>query len=202
MQTEAGTPLTSDDSDSAVAAPPPGRVVDPALQRRCFLVTVALGSLWVVVDQLTKIWAERALAGRDPVSVVGELLQLRLLYNPGAAFSMGTNSTWVFTVLASVVVVAIVWQARRLGSLAWAVALGLLLGGAAGNLVDRIVREPGPGRGHVVDFLALPNFPVFNVADIGITCAAVLIILLALRGIGPDGSRDGDPAGESTEGTA
>lgn len=202
MQTEAGTPLTSDNSDPAVAAPLPGPVVDPALQRRCFLVTLTLGSVWVVVDQLTKIWAERTLAGRDPISVVGELLQLRLLYNPGAAFSMGTDSTWVFTVLASVVVVAIVWQARRLGSLAWAVALGLLLGGAAGNLVDRLVREPGPGRGHVVDFLALPNFPVFNVADIGITCAAVLIILLALRGTSPDGSRDGDPDARTAEGTA
>ncbi len=202
MQAEAGTPLTSDSSDPAVAARPPGRVVDPKLQRRCFVVTVTLGSLWVVVDQLTKIWAERTLAGRDPVSVVGELLQLRLLYNPGAAFSMGTNSTWIFTVLASLVVVAIVWQARRLGSVAWAVALGLLLGGAAGNLVDRLVREPGPGRGHVVDFLALPNFPVFNVADIGITCAAVLIIVLALRGISPDGTRDGDPATGATQGAA
>jgi signal peptidase II len=143
MQTEAGTPLTSDNSDPAVVAPPPGRVVDPALQRRCFWVTVTLGSLWVVVDQLTKIWAERTLAGRDPVSVVGELLQLRLLYNPGAAFSMGTNSTWIFTVLASIVVVAIVWQARHLGSVAWAVALGFLLGGAAGNLIDRLVRDRG-----------------------------------------------------------
>jgi signal peptidase II len=198
MQTEAGAPLTSDDPDPASGTVSPGAVVDPAVARRNFVVVLALGSVWVLIDQLTKIWAVDALTDREPVPVVGELLQLRLLYNPGAAFSLGTGSTWIFTVLATVVVVIIIWQARHLGSRGWAIALGLLLGGAAGNLVDRLTREPGFGRGYVVDFLALPNFPVFNVADIGITCAATLIILLALRGIGLDGRRESDEIPEAT----
>ena len=114
--------------------------------------------------------------------VVGDWLQLRLVYNSGAAFSLGTGRTWIFTLLASVVVTFLVWNARRVTHRAYALALGLLIGGASGNLVDRLLREPGFGRGEVVDFFAVPNFPVFNVADIGITCAAVLIALLVLRG--------------------
>lgn len=144
---------------------------------------------WIVLDQVSKTWAEQALEGRPPVPVVGELLQFRLVYNSGAAFSMGTGNTWVFTVLASVVVVALLWTSRKVGHPGWAVALALLIGGAGGNLVDRLTREPGFGRGHVVDFFALPNFPVFNVADIGITCAAVLIAVLALRGESIEGAQ-------------
>lgn len=194
MQEEAGTPLTPD-------APEPGTGAESATEqalataypvghRRNLALVLLLGLGWTVLDQVTKVWAEAALTGREPVRVVGELLQLRLVYNPGAAFSLGTGSTWVFTVLATVVVVVILWQARHLGSTGWAVALGFLLGGAAGNLVDRLVRDPGFGVGHVVDFLALPSWPVFNVADMGITTAAVLIALLALRGVNLDGTRE------------
>lgn len=186
MQATAGAPLsaqqhTSDDGTEASARP----------RRSLFWAVLALATAWVGLDQLVKVWAEATLTPGEPVPVVGELLQLRLVYNPGAAFSMATNATALLTVLATAVSGYIIWSARRLGSRGWAVGLGLLLGGAVGNLVDRLVRAPGPGRGHVVDMFALPNFPVFNVADIGITCAAVIIALLALRGIGPDGSRAG-----------
>lgn len=179
MQTEAGAPLTPDED-------PPDEAANPALSAvperpRNTTLVVAIGAAWVLLDQLTKTWAESALTGRPPVPVLGELLQLRLLYNPGASFSMGTGSTWVFTVLASVVVVVLIWQSRDVAHPGWRWAFGLLLGGAGGNLVDRLFRDPGPGRGHVVDFIELPNFPVFNVADMGISGAAVLIVLLALR---------------------
>lgn len=151
-----------------------------------------------VLDQVTKVLAVRYLTDRDPVPVVDGILQLRLLYNPGAAFSMATGLTWLLTIIAVVVVVVVVRMSRRLGSAGWAVAFGLLLGGATGNLTDRLVRQPGFARGHVVDFFELPNFPVFNVADSAITCAAVLIVLLGLRGIPIEGrealveDRDGD----------
>ena len=172
MQAEAGTPLTH-------AHP----------RRTTLIFLVAAG--WVLLDQATKWWAESALTRGESVPLVGELLQLHLTYNSGAAFSLGTGMTGVLTALATVVVVVIIWQALRTRSLPWALTLGLLLGGAVGNLVDRYFRAPGPGRGHVVDFLALPNFPVFNVADMGISVAAVLIVLLALRGYLPDGTREG-----------
>lgn len=149
---------------------------------------VVVAVVWILLDQLTKIWAEQALPGQPPVSVVGELLQLRLVYNSGAAFSLGTGNTWVFTILATVVITVLLWTARTVGQRGWAVALALLIGGAGGNLVDRLARDPGFGRGHVVDFLALPNFPVFNVADIGITAAACSIAYLALRGVPIEGS--------------
>jgi signal peptidase II len=103
--------------------------------------------------------------------------------NTGAAFSMGTGYTWIFSTVAVVVAVVILRSARRLGSLGWAVALGGLLGGLLGNLIDRITRPPGPGLGYVVDWIQLPNFAVFNVADMAIVGSAALMVLLALRGI-------------------
>lgn len=203
MQTEAGTPLSPEIPNPASCEDAPVAATageGPAGNRRNFMLVVLIGVVWVAVDQITKVWAVHALSGAAPVPLVGELLQLRLVYNPGAAFSLGTGSTWVFTVLASVVVVVLLWQARHLGSTGWTWALGLLLGGAAGNLIDRLVRAPGFGQGHVVDFLALPSFPVFNVADMGITAAAVLIAVLALRGIGLDGTREPSRAERSAAG--
>lgn len=141
----------------------------------------------VALDQLAKAWAVRTLGDGNVVEVVGSLLQLRLFRNPGAAFSFATGTTWIFTIIAIVVSVVIVRSSRRLGSRWWALALGLLLGGAVGNLLDRLFREPGFGQGHVVDFIDLPRLFVFNLADAAITCAAVLIALLGLRGIGLEG---------------
>jgi signal peptidase II len=148
------------------------------------LVTAAVV---VLLDQLTKAWAVRALGDGRGLEVVGALVQLRLFRNPGAAFSFATGTTWIFTIIAIVVSVVIIRTSRRLGSGAWALALGLLLGGALGNLLDRLFREPAFGQGHVVDFIDLPHLFVFNLADASITCAAVLIGLLALRGVGIDG---------------
>lgn len=161
------------------------------------LLGLAVGVL--VVDQLTKIWAVRTLSEGVRVDVIGDLLGLTLLYNPGAALSIATGMTWVLTLAAVGVTIVILRVAPRLGSRAWAVALGLLLGGAVGNLVDRLAREPGIGRGEVVDFIAYWDLFVGNVADIAIVAAAGLIIVLSLRGTGIDGRRSTDSSAEQSE---
>ncbi len=146
-----------------------------------------------VVDQVTKQLAVERLAGKAPVDVLGSWLQLRLLRNAGAAFSTGTSWTPLITLVALAAAVAVVVFALRVRHRGWAVALGLLLAGILGNLSDRMFRAPGPFRGHVVDFLALPHWPVFNVADICIDAAGVLFVILLLRGSHLDGSpRDGE----------
>jgi signal peptidase II len=141
------------------------------------------------VDVGTKVLAVERLSGRPDVPVIGDLLVLHLTRNPGAAFSTGTQYTLVLTCVAMVAVLVVLYLSRRIGTVAWAVALGLLLAGVAGNLTDRLFRAPGPMRGHVIDFLMLPNWPVFNVADICIDVAAGLILLQAFRGIRIDGGR-------------
>jgi signal peptidase II len=137
----------------------------------------------LTLDQLTKVWAVEALQDGRVINVVGDVLQFRLVRNPGAAFSMFTNMTVALTVIAVAVVLVIGWLSRKVTSLAWAVALGGLLGGAMGTLTDRLFREPGFMRGHVVDFIELPNWPVFNIADSSIVGAAILIALLSFRGV-------------------
>ncbi len=167
-------------------------------RRTGLAVTVAVTALLVItVDQLSKVWAVARLTGREPITVLDGILQFRLTRNPGAAFSLATGTTWVFTLVAVAVTVVIIRSVRRIGSGWWALAFGLLLGGAVGNLLDRLFREPGFGRGHVVDFieyLKFPfmDFPIFNVADSCIVTAAGLIVLLGLRGIGLDGRRLSD----------
>jgi signal peptidase II len=156
--------------------------------RRLTWFLVVAGIVYAI-DQLTKVWAVQSLADRGPVSVVPGVLDLRFLRNPGAAFGLATSMTWLLSVIACVVVVAVVLMASRLRDRTWAVALGLLLGGALGNLTDRLVRQPGFMRGHVVDFLELPNWPVFNIADAALTVAAVLVVVQSLRGVGTDGRR-------------
>lgn len=136
-----------------------------------------------MVDQLTKAWAVSQLADGEPVEVIGEFLQFRLIRNSGAAFSLATDRTFVLTIASAAVAVVILHLSRKLTSLPWAIALGALLGGALGNLVDRVFRAPGPFQGHVVDFLELPGWPVFNLADSAIVVAAVLIAVLSLRGV-------------------
>jgi signal peptidase II len=138
---------------------------------------------------VTKVLAVRELTDRAPVELVGTFLQLQLVRNPGAAFSAGSSLTPLITTVAIVAAVVVVVLASRVRHRGWAVGLGLLLAGVTGNLVDRLLREPGPFRGHVVDFFALPNWPVFNVADICIDVAAALFVILLLRGIRLDGSR-------------
>jgi signal peptidase II len=141
------------------------------------------------VDVVSKIVAVEKLTDRPDVKLVGDLFVLHLVRNSGAAFSTGTGYTEIFTCIAIVAVLVILYVLRRVGSAGWAVALGLLLAGVGGNLTDRLVREPGPLRGHVIDFFMLPHWPIFNVADICIDAAAVLILVQVYRGVHVDGSR-------------
>lgn len=157
------------------------------------LVTV-VALVAYAADQASKAWAVAALTDAPPREVVGSLLRLVLIRNPGAAFSLGTGNTWVLSVLAAIVLVVVVRTSRRLGSLGWAWAFGLILGGALGNLTDRLTRAPGLGQGHVVDFIDYHGWFVGNVADIAIVVAAGLIAGQALRGIGVDGRREGSAA--------
>jgi signal peptidase II len=164
--------------------------VDPRRRRRLLVLLAVVCVLAYAADQVTKWIALEQLADGRVVPVVDGWFSLRLLFNPGAAFSLGEGTTWLFTGVAVVVVVVIVRTARRLGSTRWALALGFLLGGALGNLTDRLAREPGFARGHVIDFLAYADWFVGNVADIWIVGAAVAVAVLGLLGIGVDGTRE------------
>ncbi|MDN5763516.1 MAG: signal peptidase II [Microlunatus sp.] len=150
---------------------------------------VALGCL--LLDQLTKIAAVRFLDPQEPPVLLRGLLTLRLIRNPGAAFSLGENLTIAFALLAVVVITFVgVRLVPRVNHPGWAVALGLLVAGVSGNLMDRIFRAPGFLRGHVVDFFQLPHFAIFNIADICITSAAAMIMVLAvIKNVGLDGHR-------------
>jgi signal peptidase II len=176
MQTTPGTSLND------VSPPVPAR-------RGLLVALTGVAAAVYGVDQLTKVLAVARLQPGDPRPLIGELLQLHLIRNAGAAFSMATGVTWVLTIVAVVVVVVVVRSARRLGSVGWAVTLGLLLGGALGNLTDRLLRAPGFGRGHVVDFIDYAGLFIGNVADIAIVVAAFAVALQAVRGIGLDGRR-------------
>jgi len=180
MQAARGTSLSPEDSD-------PQHPALPARRARLLIAGVFL--LAYAVDQVTKVFAVRHLTGEPDRELIGQVLQLRLIRNPGAAFSAGTAYTEILSCVAIVAVVVVVWLARRVRSRLWSVGFGLLLAGIAGNLTDRLLREPGPLRGHVVDFLMLPNWPIFNIADICINAAAVAIVLQAFRGVHLDGTR-------------
>jgi signal peptidase II len=145
--------------------------------------------LVVAADVVTKLVAVAKLAHRDRVTVVPHVLWLTFTRNAGAAFGVGTGATWIFTAVAVSVVVVILRSARALASTGWAVSLGLLLGGSLGNLSDRVFRSPGVLRGHVIDWVELPHWPIFNVADASIVAGGVLAVLLAMRGIEFDGAR-------------
>lgn len=154
----------------------------------------------LALDVLTKIAAVASLTPGVPVPLLGDLLRLYLIRNPGAAFSIGTGATWIFTLLAVAVLgfllVAVVPKVRHGG---WAIALGLVAAGITGNLIDRLFRAPGFARGHVIDFLQLPYWPIFNVADMCVVFGAIAIMVFWLvKGIGHDGVRERDrqPAGE------
>jgi signal peptidase II len=164
---------------------------DPQPPRRGLLL-VLVAIVVLTADVITKLAIVATLEGRPPVRLLGGLAYLQLVRNPGAAFSMATGMTWVLSLIAICVVIAIIWIMPRLRSIGWAIGLGLVLAGALGNLSDRIFRAPGPLRGHVIDFVSVfaPNaevFPVFNVADSAITCGGALIVLLALLGRDYDG---------------
>jgi signal peptidase II len=170
----------------------------PAARRRVG-VLIAVAALVYAADVISKVVVVATLTENVPVRAIGSLLRLNYIRNPGAAFSLGADGyTIVFTLIAAAVIVAILRMARTLASRRWAVALGLLLGGALGNLTDRIARSPGPLRGWVVDFLQLPHWPVFNLADSAICCGGALMVLLTVLGLHPDGQVDRRPRGHGT----
>lgn len=159
--------------------------------RTRLLAILAAGVL--ALDVLTKVLSVAFLEGADPIRLFGGVLYLTFVRNPGAAFGLAEGWTWILALIALGVVGFILWISRNLRSQGWAVGLGLVLGGAVGNLADRLFREPGPMRGHVVDFLSLFDpfgqvWPVFNVADMAIVSGGVTIILLALRQHDYDGT--------------
>lgn len=155
------------------------------------------------IDQLSKYLVVSNLSVNQIVPVLGEVLQLHFVKNPGAAFSLGSGSTWIFAIIATAVVVLIVVFSRRIRSLGWAVLFGLLLGGNLGNLTDRLTREPGFGIGHVIDFLQIYAFPaIFNVADMAIVFSMVIFVILTIRGTRLNGTRiapQQKPAGDAPE---
>ena len=165
--------------------------LDPARARRPGALAVMLGVALAVLtaDAVSKTLVLERLPGRLPVRLPGGLITLSLTRNAGAAFGVGPSYTVIIALIACGAIAFIIRTAGRLRSLAWSVALGLLLGGAAGNLGDRLLRSPGPMRGRVVDWINLPHFPwTFNLADSGIVGAAALMALLALRDIRIDGT--------------
>ena len=165
------------------------------IRRRRISVLIGVAIFVLAADAITKAIVVVHLRPDEPVHLLGNVLMLDLLRNPGAAFSVGTGNTIVFTAIAAIVVVAIIRTARKLRSLGWAVTLGLLLGGAVGNLSDRIFRAPGLFRGDVVDWIELTRYwPVFNLADSAIVCGGILTVLLAMLGYHLDGTRGDRPA--------
>lgn len=192
---EAGDPAEAPTPAPAEAVAPPEPETGPAAplpKRRVGLVFAAAVLLWAI-DLVTKNLVAANLEGKEPVRILGGLIYLQVIRNPGAAFSMATGMTWVLALVAAAVVVAIVWLSRRLRSVGWAIGLGLVLAGALGNLTDRVFRAPGPLRGHVVDFISAfaPNgegFAIFNIADSAICCGGALIVLLSLLGKDYDGT--------------
>jgi signal peptidase II len=155
----------------------------PRPSHRLYAVTIGLALLVILADQGSKLWAEANLTVGESTPLIGDLLRFQLIYNPGAAFSIGTGFTWIFTIIAAIVVVAIAIFAWRVTSRAWSILFGLLLGGAATHLGDRLFREPSFAQGHVVDFIAYGNFFIGNIADIVIVGCGVFGVILIARGV-------------------
>lgn len=192
---------TIETADGSPAAPGPegaaGESREAAPPRGARRIGTLLGVAGVayLLDLVSKIMVVEWLEPREPVEILGTWLRFEAVRNAGAAFGLGQALTVVFTCIAAAVIVVILRLARKLYSRPWAVALGLLLGGALGNLTDRLFRAPGVLEGHVVDFIAPAHFAVFNLADSAIVCGGVLIVFLSFRGLDPDGTRHSD--GES-----
>ncbi|MEU8589852.1 signal peptidase II [Streptomyces sp. NPDC048664] len=169
-------------------APAESGTTEASRGRRRIAVLFTVAALAYALDLVSKLIVVAKLEHHAPVELIGDWLKLEAIRNPGAAFGFGEAFTVIFTVIAAVVIVVIARLARKLYSLPWAIALGLLLGGALGNLTDRIFRSPGVFEGAVVDFVAPKGFAVFNLADSAIVCGGILIVLLSFRGLDPDGT--------------
>lgn len=206
MQEQAGAPLSATEPPEPDPAEPSGPTgapdsTEPAHARqgparRTVLLWYVLAALVVyLIDQGSKAWAVRALDDGQVTPLIGDLLSLRLIRNSGAAFSIGDSMTWLMTLIAVAVTVAILVVAPRIGSSRWSLSLGLLLGGSLGNLYDRFFREPGPMHGHVIDFIDYGGLFVGNVADIAIVLGALLLLWLVFTNIDMDGTRPKHVAG-------
>ena len=201
---ESSSPVGPATGDDPADSPAPAE--SPAPRRRIRLL-LAVAAVVLVLDVVTKVLAVELLTPGQPVSIIGDTVTWTLVRNSGAAFSMATGYTWVLTLVATGVVFGIIWMGRRLVSPWWALGLGMILGGALGNLVDRFFRSPGPLRGHVVDFLSIGWWPVFNVADPAVVGGAILLVVLSLLGFDfdtvgrrqPDASDEGGPAKPDVE---
>jgi len=156
------------------------KTVPNVVYRRQLLVTALIV---VLLDLVTKVWAVARLENQSDIKVLGEFLKFSFVRNPGAAFSFGTNVTWVFTAMAIAVSIAILLISRNVTNKPWAIALGGLLGGAVGNLIDRIFRSPELFQGHVVDFISVPNYPMFNISDSAVVLSAIAMVILSFRGV-------------------
>jgi signal peptidase II len=183
-----GAPGASAPATSGAAQPAANRPGTQHKRRIGVLLAIALTVL--TLDIVTKVIVVAKLVNNRQIRLLGGFLTLLQSRNPGAAFSLGTGETILYSVIAITVIVVILRTSRRIRSLPWAITLGLLLGGATGNLMDRIFRYPGPFRGWVVDWIRLPHWPVFNLADSAIVCGGILAVLLSARGIHLDGGRD------------
>jgi signal peptidase II len=170
---EAASTTDAADQDAGTAEPRP---------RRRLRLLASVAAVVLSLDVITKVLAVELLTPNQPVSIIGDTVTWTLVRNPGAAFSMATGYTWVLTLIATGVVIGIIWMGRRLVSPWWALGLGMILGGALGNLVDRFFRWPGPLQGHVIDFLSIGWWPVFNVADPAVVGGAILLVGLSLFG--------------------
>jgi len=168
------------------------------------LILLAAALVVYGVDQLSKYLVVTNLTEGEIVPVLGNVLQWQFVRNPGAAFSLASGMTWIFTILAAGVITFIAWFARRIRSIAWALVFGLLLGGVLGNLTDRLLREPSFGLGHVIDFISTPWLipAIYNIADIAILSSMALFMLLTIRGVGLDGTRESKRADAAADAEA
>jgi signal peptidase II len=201
-------PSAPNSADPAIGSAPaaPAAPAAPLVRRRRIIILIAVTVLVLAGDAISKSLIVAHINYGESVRLLGGALYLVQARNPGAAFSVGTGATILLTALAVVVAAVIVRQARRLYSLGWAIALGLILGGALGNLTDRLLRHPGFGRGYVVDWISVFSsdghvWPIFNIADSCIVCGAILAGLLSVLGISVDGRRASTPAADGSADT-
>jgi signal peptidase II len=167
MQTEGRAPITS---SRALRA------------RRLFIV---ISTITFALDLITKNWAETSLQNQEPIRVLGDFLKFTYATNPGAAFNFATNATVVLSSLKLCVAAFIIYYMTKAVETRWAIGLALLFGGVVGNLFDRATREPGNWQGEVIDWIQIPNWPVFNIADSAIVSAGFFMTYLAIKNISP-----------------
>lgn len=151
------------------------------MTRQIWFLSIA----WIVIalDQFVKNILTATLQPGTPISFIGDIVRLTLVFNDSAAFSIGFGATWIFTIISSLAALTLLWFSFKIETLSWSVMAGVLLGGICGNLIDRLTRAPGFGVGHVVDYIQVPfNFPIFNLADISIFIICTLSVIRIMRG--------------------